>query len=135
MSEEISLWLIAISHSKSNFLWSSMPDRFAVFTQEIYFGIQNKIVIFVTEIKTILIMKAFTLVGVDGNAYSVMGYVQRAMRTANMSKEDQDAYLEDAMSSDYNHLLCVSIDMIEKVNEKLDLVPGDEEDEEDEEDY
>lgn len=80
-------------------------------------------------------MKAFTLVGVDGNAYSVMGYVQRAMRAANMSKEDQDAYLEDAMSADYNHLLCVSIDMIEKVNEKLGLVPGDEEDEEDEEDY
>lgn len=80
-------------------------------------------------------MKAFTLVGVDGNAYAVMGYVQRAMRTANMSKEDQDAYIKDAMSSDYNHLLCVSIDMIEKVNEKLGLVPGDEEDEEDEEDY
>ena len=80
-------------------------------------------------------MKAFTLVGVDGNAYAVMGYVQRAMRTANMSKEDQDAYLEDAMSSDYNHLLCVSIDMIDKVNEKLDLVREDEDDEEYEEDY
>lgn len=80
-------------------------------------------------------MKAFTLVGVDGNAYAVMGYVQRAMRTANMSKEDQDAYIKDATSSDYNHLLCVSIDMIEKVNEKLGLVPGDEEDEEAEEDY
>ena len=80
-------------------------------------------------------MKAFTLVGVDGNAYAVMGYVQRAMRAANMSKEDQDAYLEDAMSSDYNHRLCVSIDMIEKVNEKLGLVQDDEEDEEDEEDY
>lgn len=80
-------------------------------------------------------MKAFTLVGVDGNAYAVMGYVQRAMRTANMSKEDQDAYIKDATSSDYNHLLCVSIDMIEKVNEKLGLVPGDEEDEEDEEEY
>ena len=80
-------------------------------------------------------MKAFTLVGVDGNAYAVMGYVQSAMHTAKISKEDQDAYRKDAMSSDYNHLLCVSIDMIEKVNEKLGLVPGDEEDEEDEEDY
>lgn len=80
-------------------------------------------------------MKAFTLVGVDGNAYAVMGYVQRAMRTANMSQEEREAYREDAMSSDYNHLLCVSIDMIEKVNEKLGLVPGDEEDEEYEEDY
>ena len=76
-------------------------------------------------------MKAFTLVGVDGNAYAVMGYVQRAMRAANISSDEQAAYLEDAMSSDYNHLLCISIDMIEKVNEKLGLVPGDEEDEED----
>ena len=80
-------------------------------------------------------MKAFTLVGVDGNACAIMGYVYRAMRIANMSQEEREAYREDAMSSDYNHLLCVSIDMIEKVNEKLGLVPRDEEDEEDEEDY
>jgi len=78
-------------------------------------------------------MKAFTLVGVDGNAYSVMGYVQNAMRTAKMSQTERDAYLKDAMSSDYNHLLCVSIEMIEKVNEKLGLVQGDEEDEDDDE--
>lgn len=66
-------------------------------------------------------MKAFTLVGVDGNAYSVMGYVTNAMRQAGMSKEERDAYLKDAMSSDYNHLLVVSMEMIDKVNEELDL--------------
>ena len=108
-----------------------MADPSTFFTQEIYFGIQNQSVIFVSEIKTIPLMKAFTLVGVDGNAYSVMGYVQNAMRTAKMSQADRDAYLKDAMSDDYNHLLCVSIEMIEKVNEKLGLVQGDEEDEED----
>lgn len=66
-------------------------------------------------------MKAFTLVGVDGNAYSVMGYVTNAMRQAGMSKAERDAYLKDAMSDDYNHLLVVSMEMIDKVNEQLGL--------------
>lgn len=64
-------------------------------------------------------MKAFNLVGIDGNAFSVMSYVQRAMRTAKFSQEEIDQYLADAQSSDYNHLLCVSVEMVEKVNEKL----------------
>lgn len=64
-------------------------------------------------------MKAFNLVGIDGNAFSVMGYVQRAMRTANFSQEERDQYLADAQSSDYDHLLCVSVEMVEKVNDRL----------------
>jgi hypothetical protein len=62
----------------------------------------------------------FTLVGVDGNAYSVMGYVTRCMRTCLKTKEEQDAYLKDAMSSDYNHLLAVSCEMIDKLNAEND---------------
>lgn len=65
-------------------------------------------------------MKAFTLVGVDGNAYSVMGYVTNAMRTAGMPKAERDEYLKNAMSDDYNHLLVVSMDMIDKVNQILE---------------
>lgn len=66
-------------------------------------------------------MKAYTLVGVDGNAYAIMGYVRTAMRRAGMSREDIDAYIKDATSSDYNHLLVVSCEMIDKVNEILGL--------------
>lgn len=66
-------------------------------------------------------MKAYTLIGVDGNAYAVMGYVRTAMRHAEMSREDIDAYTKDATSSDYNHLLVVSCEMIDKVNEILGL--------------
>lgn len=62
----------------------------------------------------------FTLVGVDGNAYSVMGYVTRCMRTCRKTKDEQDAYLKDAMSSDYNHLLAVSCEMIDKLNAECD---------------
>lgn len=64
-------------------------------------------------------MKAFDLVGIDGNAFSVMGYVQRAMRTAKFSQEERDQYLADAQSSDYDHLLSVSVKMVEKVNDRL----------------
>lgn len=66
-------------------------------------------------------MKAYTLVGVDGNAYAIMGYVRIAMRRAGMSREDIDAYIKDATSSDYNHLLVVSCEIIDKVNEILGL--------------
>ena len=66
-------------------------------------------------------MKAYTLVGVDGNAYAIMGYVRIAMRRAGMSKEDIDVYTKDATSSDYNHLLVVSCEMIDKVNDTLGL--------------
>jgi hypothetical protein len=40
------------------------------------------------------------------------------MRTCLKTKEEQDAYLKDAMSSDYNHLLAVSCEMIDKLNEE-----------------
>lgn len=66
-------------------------------------------------------MKAYTLVGVDGNAYAIMGYVRTAMKRAKMTKEDIDAYIKDATSSDYNHLLVVSCEMIDKVNDTLGL--------------
>lgn len=66
-------------------------------------------------------MKAYTLVGVDGNAYSVMGYVRSAMKRAKMTAMDIEAYTKDATSSDYNHLLAVSCEMIDRVNEILGL--------------
>ena len=62
--------------------------------------------------------KEFTLVGVDGNAFSVMGYVLRCMKTCKKSLEEQHNYTADAMSSDYNHLLAVSCEMIDKLNEE-----------------
>lgn len=81
-------------------------------------------------------MKPYTLVGVDGNAFCVMGYVRSAMKRAKMTKEDIDAYTKDATSSDYNHLLVVSCEMIDKVNEVLGLNDYDEdEDYYEDEDY
>ena len=76
-------------------------------------------------------MKAYTLVGINGNAYSIMGYVRVAMDDANMTNDDIDAYVKDATSSDYNHLLAVSCEMIDKVNEILGLNEYDEDEDED----
>lgn len=80
-------------------------------------------------------MKAYTLVGVDGNAFSIMGYVRSAMKRAKMTSQDIDAYTKDATSSDYNHLLVVSCEMIDKVNEVLDLDKYDENEDYEDEDY
>jgi hypothetical protein len=59
----------------------------------------------------------YDLVGVDGNAFAVMGYVLKAMRECKMSKEEQSDYQTKAMSGDYNNLLAVSIKMIDLCNE------------------
>jgi hypothetical protein len=51
----------------------------------------------------------FDLVGVDGNAFAVMGAVSKALRRAGNSKEVCDAYTKSAMGGDYDHLLQVSM--------------------------
>ena len=71
-------------------------------------------------------MAKYNLVGVDGNAYSVMGYVTRAMRQCGKTQDEIKAYQNDAMSSDYNHLLVVSCEMVDKLN---DMTGEDSEDE------
>lgn len=58
----------------------------------------------------------YSLVGVDGNAHSVMGYVKRCMREVGMSQKQQSAYIMEAMSDTYNHLLCISMEMIDRCN-------------------
>lgn len=75
-------------------------------------------------------MKAYTLIGINGNAYSIMSYVRDAMHDANMTNKDIDAYVKDATSSDYNHLLAVSCEMIDRVNEILGLNDYDEDEDE-----
>ena len=59
----------------------------------------------------------YDLVGVDGNAFSVMGYVLKAMKECKMSKEEQSDYQTKAMSGDYDNLLAISIKMIDLCNE------------------
>ena len=77
-------------------------------------------------------MKAYSLIGVDGNAYSIMGYTARAMKDAGCSKEEVDKMYKEAMSGNYSNLICVCDNWIDKVNEMLGLTDEEEEDDYDE---
>lgn len=60
--------------------------------------------------------KNYNLADVDGNAFAIMAYVRSAMMREGKSNEEIDNYLKDAQSSDYQHLLQVSVEMCEKLN-------------------
>lgn len=62
--------------------------------------------------------REYTLVGVNGNAFAIMGYVVRAMKLEHKSKDEIDAYIINAKSSDYTHLIAVSMDMCEELNNR-----------------
>jgi hypothetical protein len=45
------------------------------------------------------------LVGQDGNAFNILGLVQRAMRRAGVEQSEIDAFIAEATADDYDHLL------------------------------
>ena len=47
------------------------------------------------------------LVGEDGNAFAILGRVQKALRRAGASDDELDTFRHDATAGDYNHLLGV----------------------------
>jgi hypothetical protein len=49
------------------------------------------------------------LIGNDGNAFSIMGAVTKAMRRAGVSREEQDQYFKEATAGDYNQLLVTTM--------------------------
>ena len=53
------------------------------------------------------------LIGHDGNAFSILGAVTKAMRRAGVSKEEQDLYFKEATAGDYNHLLATTTKWVE----------------------
>jgi len=55
------------------------------------------------------------LVGEDGNAFAIMGRVQRALEQAGADEEYIDQYLNKATSGDYDHLLQVTMKYVEVV--------------------
>jgi len=53
------------------------------------------------------------LVGSDGNAFAILGKVQKALRMAGADKEYLDKYMNEATSGDYDHLLGVSMKYVD----------------------
>lgn len=66
------------------------------------------------------------LVGEDGNAYSILARVKQAMVRKGIPKQDVQAFLRDATSGDYDHLLRVVCDT---VHVDWDMPRNDEDDE------
>ncbi len=48
------------------------------------------------------------LVGESGNAFAILGRVASALRRAGAPREDVDAYMAEATSGDYDHLLATT---------------------------
>ena len=71
-------------------------------------------------------MRVYTLVGVDGNAFSIMGYTARAMRNAKFTHEEIEQMQKEATSGDYYNLIAVCDGYIDAVNERLGLDEYDE---------
>jgi hypothetical protein len=62
-------------------------------------------------------MEEYTLVGVNGNAFAIMGYVSNAMIECKFTRQEIDEYRKKAMSGNYDNLLAVSLDYIDRCNE------------------
>ena len=54
------------------------------------------------------------LVGVDGHAFSLMGYTSKALRKQGWKKEDIDFIMKQARCGDYNNLIRVLASTLEE---------------------
>lgn len=54
-----------------------------------------------------------TLIGVNGNAFALMGKFSQAARREGWNKEEIDAVLNKAMEGDYNHLVATLLENID----------------------
>jgi formylmethanofuran dehydrogenase subunit E len=63
------------------------------------------------------------LVGLDGNAWSVIGAIRQAMRHAGFSSQAQSEMSEDATSGDYNHVLQTAMFWTDFPEDKDDYDP------------
>jgi len=50
-----------------------------------------------------------TLVGKDGNAFSIMGRISHALKENGADKEYIDKYIQESKSGDYDNLLVIAM--------------------------
>ena len=53
------------------------------------------------------------LTGTDGNAFSIIGTVQRALRRAGVDAAEVSAFVAEAMSGDYDNVLATAMRWVE----------------------
>lgn len=64
-------------------------------------------------------MAKYTLIGVDGNAFAIMGYTARALRETG-NKDLVKKMQEEATAGDYNNLICVCDKYVDIANENIE---------------
>lgn len=65
-------------------------------------------------------MKKYSLVGVDGNAFAIMGYTAKVLKMAGLYEKVPEMR-EEAMSGDYWNLIAVCDKYVDMANEALGL--------------
>ncbi len=55
------------------------------------------------------------LTGTDGNAFAILGQARAAMRKAGIDRAQIDAFMDEAQSGDYDHLLATCMEWFEVV--------------------
>ncbi len=53
------------------------------------------------------------LTGTDGNAFAVLGVVNKALRVAGVSSVERNEFMSEATSGDYGHLLQTAMAWVE----------------------
>ena len=53
------------------------------------------------------------LVGEDGNAFAILGRVTKALRQGGASREEVAAFMQEATSGDYDHLLWTVMEWVD----------------------
>ena len=54
-----------------------------------------------------------TLLGVDGNAFAIIGYTERQLKRAQWPREDIKQVTNLAMSGDYNNVIATCMSVLE----------------------
>lgn len=64
----------------------------------------------------------YSLVGLDGNVFNVMGYVTTAMRKCDFKQNEIDNYLKECTSQDsYSKVIVISLEYLNKCNKRNNL--------------
>jgi len=66
-------------------------------------------------------MKAFSLIGVDGNAFAIMGYTAKALKKAKLNDKVNEMH-DKAISGNYYHLIAVCDEYVAMANKELGLI-------------
>lgn len=68
-----------------------------------------------SKLKSSKCKNKYNLVGVDGNAFAIMGYVRRALIESGHGDKVEE-YFAKAKSGNYDNLVVVSLDYIDMAN-------------------